>query len=319
MTVYYVSSGTGSDSDNGTSPTTSFATLQHAADLTKPGDVVEVMNGTYTVSGSGQYGVMVVRNSGTASAPITYEAAPGQDPVINSSGQQTGIVVDGASYVTVKGFEVVGDAASVSLSYAQSQANHPTPTTAGKGIAVWTSTGSDPTHITIEDNAVNHEPGAGIWAGDGDYISILNNTSYDNAWWSPEADSGISVGWMKSSDANTGYKVIVAGNTVYGNREYIPNMVDGIITDGNGIIVDTNNQYSYNGRTLVENNVSYDNGGSGIHAWGSNNVDILYNTAYDNGGAISDPGQIFAGGGSSGGRIENNSICSTGGEDGLAL
>ena len=50
----------------------------------KPGDTVEVMNGTYTGPGYGN--VLTITTSGTANAPITFEAAPGATPVINSSG-----------------------------------------------------------------------------------------------------------------------------------------------------------------------------------------------------------------------------------------
>ena len=46
MTTYYVSSLIGSANNAGTSATAPLATLQAAADLVKPGDTVEVMNGT---------------------------------------------------------------------------------------------------------------------------------------------------------------------------------------------------------------------------------------------------------------------------------
>ena len=47
--TYYVS-GTGNDSSDGLSQATAFRTLQHAGDLTQPGDTVYAMNGTYTNS-----------------------------------------------------------------------------------------------------------------------------------------------------------------------------------------------------------------------------------------------------------------------------
>ena len=84
MTVYYVSSQSGSNSNAGTSESAPLATLQAAANLVHPGDTVEVMNGTYTAPGGGD--ALDINTSGTAAAPITFEAAPGQSPVINSSG-----------------------------------------------------------------------------------------------------------------------------------------------------------------------------------------------------------------------------------------
>ena len=111
MTTYYVSSNIGSDNNIGNS-TAPFATLQAAANHTHAGDFVEVMNGTYTGRPGGA--VLNITASGTASAPITYEAAPGQTPVIDSSGTWHGIHI-AASYINVKGFTVVGDAADYNL------------------------------------------------------------------------------------------------------------------------------------------------------------------------------------------------------------
>ena len=84
MTTYYVSSISGSDNNAGTSGSAPLASLQAAKNLVKPGDTVEVMNGTYTGPAGGN--VLTISTSGTASAPITFEAAPGATPVINSSG-----------------------------------------------------------------------------------------------------------------------------------------------------------------------------------------------------------------------------------------
>ena len=74
MTTYYVSSILGSDNNAGTSATSPLAILQAAEGLVKPGDTVEVINGTYTGPYYGN--VLTITTSGTASAPITFEAAP---------------------------------------------------------------------------------------------------------------------------------------------------------------------------------------------------------------------------------------------------
>ena len=115
MTTYYVSSEIGRNNNAGTSATAPLATLQAAANLARPGDTVEVMNGTYTGPQGGD--LVDITTSGTASAPITFEAAPGQTPVINSSGCWNGIKIE-ASYIVVNGFTVVGDAANYTLSQA---------------------------------------------------------------------------------------------------------------------------------------------------------------------------------------------------------
>jgi Protein of unknown function (DUF1565) len=83
MTIYYVSSEIGNNNNAGTSQSAPLASLQAAANLVKPGDTVQVMNGTYTAPFYAD--ALDITTSGTASAPITFEAAPGQTPVIDSS------------------------------------------------------------------------------------------------------------------------------------------------------------------------------------------------------------------------------------------
>ena len=83
----------------------------------------------------------------------------------------------------------------------------------------------------------------------------------------------------------TTYKNFITRNICYDNENFIPFDASGKITDGNGIIVDgnKNSQHpgvaSYRGRTLVGNNLCYNNGGTGMHSYSSANVDFINNTA----------------------------------------
>ncbi len=284
-TSWYVS-GTGSDKNAGTKVTTPFATLQHAANLTKPGDTVMVLNGTYAVPCT-QCDVLDITTSGTAGAPITYQAYPGQSPVINFKNGWTGINIQ-ANYITISGFNVGGGRTMVSLAYAQANAsNLSNYLTSANGIIVGCGTQQTFSHVTIQNNTVHDAPGAGIASCYADYITIQHNTTYLNAYWSPYANSGISIWEMRDTDSNTGYKNFILDNTSYENREYIPFYAAGTITDGNGIIVDDNmntqsNNVAYGGRTLVANNIAYLNGGSGIHTYASAHVDMVFNTTYEN-------------------------------------
>src|ERR1700735_5243510 len=174
MTTYYVSSEIGSDNNAGTSATAPLATLQDAANLVKAGDTVEVMNGTYTGNAPGGGDVVDITTSGTASAPITFEAAPGQTPIINSSGTWNGINIE-ASYIVVSGFTVVGDAANYTLSQALAGYSAGNPSLDGNGIQVTASSSVPlPNHITITNNTVYNEPGGGIETGYADYLQITN-------------------------------------------------------------------------------------------------------------------------------------------------
>jgi len=298
-TTWYVS-GTGSDSNTGSSLTAPFATLQHAANQTQPGDTVMVLNGTYTTPCKG-CDVVDITTSGTATAPITYRAYPGQSPLINFLNAWVGINIS-ANYIIIDGFELAGGRTAITLGYALSQThNLNNYRTSGNGIVIGCNAGGQTTfsHVTIQNNIVHDAPGGGIASCYADYITIQGNTTYLNAYWSPYATSGISIWEMRDTDSNTGYKNFVTGNLSYQNREYVKNTETGTITDGNGIIIDDNKNTQtinvpYGGRTYVANNIVYENGGSGIHAYDSAHVDIVYNTAYLNNQTPSiNEGQIF--------------------------
>ena len=271
MTTYFVSSVIGRDNNAGTSATSPLATLQAAENLVKPGDTVEVMSGTYTGPGGGD--VLTITTSGTASAPITFEAAPGATPIIDSSGTWQGIEID-ASYITIKGFTIVGDAANFTLAQAMAGYSTGNPELDGNGIAA--TSGAFVHHLIIENNTIYNEPGAGIGINNGDYIQILNNNVHDNAHWSAYGASGISIGASRNFDNAPGPHIIISGNTSVNNSELVPEYRANAITDGEGIILDSNGGYT--GGFLVQNNTTHGNSGPGIESFFSDNAVITGNT-----------------------------------------
>ena len=278
MTTYYVSSEIGNGNNAGTSASAPLASLQAAADVVKPGDTVEVMNGTYTAPFYGD--ALDITTSGTASAPITFEAAPGQTPVINSSGGWNAINIQ-ASYIIVSGFTVVGDASNYTLQSALAGYSTGSSSLDGNGIAINpSSTVPLPNHITIENNTVYDEPGGGIYTEGADYVQILNNVVYNNANWSAFGNSGVSVSTSENLDTNSGPHIIISGNLVYDNAQLVPTNGASGITDGEGIILDTNPNYT--SEILVENNTVYGNGSSGIESFLTNGAVITGNTVYGN-------------------------------------
>lgn len=96
---YFVSATGGSDANPGTS-LAPWLTLQHAADVVGPGDRVTVRQGNYT----GFY----LDTSGTAAAPIEFDADPGV--LINQRNVTTpdGINLESASHIIIDGFSVNG-------------------------------------------------------------------------------------------------------------------------------------------------------------------------------------------------------------------
>ncbi len=278
MTTYFVSSISGNNSNAGTAASDPLASLQAAEALVKPGDTVEVMNGTYT--GGAPYGgdTLDITTSGTASAPITFEAAPGATPVIDSTGGWNAIKLM-ASYNVIEGFTVVGDAAKITLAEAITNYGTGNPYYDGNGIAIVPGGSTTlPNHDTIENNTVYNEPGGGIYTEGSDYVQILNNVVHDNAHWSAYGNSGISISTSVNLDTAAGAHIIVNGNTVYGNAQEVATVGGSLITDGEGIILDTNPNYT--SEILVSGNTVHNNGSTGIEAYLTNNAVITDNTLY---------------------------------------
>jgi parallel beta-helix repeat protein len=134
---------------------------------------------------------------------------------IDSSGGWNAINIE-ASYIVVKGFTVVGDAADYTLQSALAGYSTGSSSLDGNGIGINPGSGASlPNHITIEDNTVYNEPGGGIYTEGADYVQILNNVVHNNANWSAFGNSGISVSTSANSDTQSGVHDIISGNLVY--------------------------------------------------------------------------------------------------------
>src|SRR5579859_8024368 len=95
----------GSDSNPGTKEKP-FSTLHHAADVAKPGDIVDVRGGTYCQR-------LAVTSSGSATAgSITFQSEPGETAILDGgcifpgNGSSAMISLHNVSYITIQGFEV---------------------------------------------------------------------------------------------------------------------------------------------------------------------------------------------------------------------
>jgi hypothetical protein len=83
-----------------------WRTIQHAADSAEPGDVDCVHGGTYLAQDETE-SVVTFTKSGTAEAPITFAASPGEATVIQGTDGPVRLAV-GISYVRLVGFTVEG-------------------------------------------------------------------------------------------------------------------------------------------------------------------------------------------------------------------
>jgi parallel beta-helix repeat protein len=272
----------GSASGNG-SASAPFATITQALRLVQPGDTILVGEGTY-VDPQG----INVNKSGRPDAWIKIKAAPGARPKLVSSNWSGIALAFGIGYVEIDGFE---------LEWVRDPS---LPKPEGAGISPMYATH----HIRILNNDIHGFGTAGIGMLDSDYIHVEGNVLHNNAKTSHYGGSCISLCRSFNADNAPGYHNVVRKNVCYDNELKVSVSVASggngqALTDGNGIIIDVFDRSRadplkkhtediggpltpYYGRTLVENNLLYDNGGRGIHIFRSSRVDVINNTTYMN-------------------------------------
>ena len=257
--TYYVSPS-GNDANPG-SEALPWKTIQNAAGRAVPKDTILVEDGLYE-------GPVVLVRSGEADAYITYKSVNkwgAKIQVTNGEGAQDGIKVV-ANYITLDGFEIYDPA--------------PGPGRIGNGVTVYSAH-----HVNVINNKIYDFGASGIQGAFCDHVLFENNTVYDNAKYNPTQSSGISIWRPFAVDDAPGYHIIIRNNRSFGNITITKNE-NGVNSDGNGIIIDkswnSKNGERYPHRTLIENNLVYDNGGSGIHIHNSSHIDIFNNTSFHN-------------------------------------
>lgn len=261
-----------------------FGSIPQALAAVKPGDTILVAAGDYREKRG-----INIKVSGRPDAWIRIKAAPGARPKIISSGWSGFSLSGGIAYVAIEGFELQW----VPDPEAQRQID-------GSGIAPAYASH----HLRFVNNVIHGFGTGGICALDCDYLHIEGNVIYNTAKTSPYGGSAISLCRAFNFDDAPGYHNVIRGNICYDNELRVPVLETSggngrILTDGNGIIIDVFKRSRanprkphtqdrdgalepYRGRTLVENNLLYDNGGRGIHAFRSEKVDVVNNTCYMN-------------------------------------
>lgn len=297
--AFYVSPK-GDDKNDGRTEAHPLADPQLAIDRAKPGDIVVLMDGEYRrgPKNTVQDGIVSFRHTGSPAAWISLKNYPGQHPVLrsdawnavqirrskNDSVQSDPLV----GYIEVRGLHIIGNADEVKEKHAE-DIGQSKPTTNGNGISADGSGFDVPLHhLRFADNIAEKLTGGGIGASHSDWVTIENNVSRNNSWYTIYATSGMGLlGWLNFDGQDNVYKCLIRNNVLYNNRTYVIWKQIGKVSDGNGIIIDTTYDpakgHAYNGRTLIQNNVSHNNGGSGIHCFKARRVDIVNNTAYLNG------------------------------------
>lgn len=315
--VWYVT-GAGNDNNDGKTEKTAFRTLQKAANLVQPGDVVYIGNGIYTKNDiSNNSAVLLIKRSGKPDAWITWKAIPGHKPEIHPTGW-AGITVE-SSYHILDGLNVIGKNDSIALIHAiaDSQNEKPNPAFNTNGIFINgrnSKPDEKPHHVIVRNCTVAKCPGGGITGIEMDYLTVEDCKVFNNAWFMRYGGSGITTLNNWAFDNAPGYHVVIQRNLVWNNKCFVPWGKIGKLSDGNGILLDVTNQDGQNvtnpnndvvvvetqtsvsankpkrpiwkNRALIANNVSAYNGGSGIHTFRTSHVDIINNTTYWNGTSV---------------------------------
>ena len=313
--AYYVSAK-GADTADGLTEATAFASPQRVMEAAQPGDIVVIMEGTYTRRADLPEKSPVAKfiRSGTPAGWITLKNYPGHKPVISSHGQ-TGVSLkvpwnnepDNTlilCYLEVRGLHIRGNGDTAREQY-PAELGKFSPNTSSMGIVVNGRRnghtkprvpGEMIHHIRLADNTVEFCTAEGIYAEYADWLQIERNLVKDNCWTTPGyAPAGLSVMGYSNFDAQDNiFKILIVGNTVCGNKLTVFNDPFGKepktgFFNGNGILLDANAEIPpavYLGRTLVQNNLVFNNGAGGIQMWGSHRLDLINNTIYRNGNVL---------------------------------
>jgi parallel beta-helix repeat protein len=261
---YYLQGPFQSNETGKGTPTNPFRSSWYFNHVLLPGDTLHVMPGTYP-------GLFLSASGSAGGGMVRYVGDPTSRPKIYVTSGNAIEVASGAHYIYISGFETQSTALNKN------------------GVFLETAT---PVHHIVIDNIYAHDNScAGISAIHADYLQVTNSVVANNAITSSLDCSGIDVYQLTNVDTAPGFHNVISGNIAYGNRNTVPASGMPSVTDGNGIILDdfdhTQNGYgsiapAYTGATLVQNNITFNNGGRGIHVYFSNNVLVRNNTVYGN-------------------------------------
>lgn len=308
--AFYVSAG-GDDAHDGLTERTAFATPQKAIEAAQPGDVILVMNGTYPRAAGTPEKTPVAKfiRPGAHSSWITLKNYPGHQPVLSSHGQPAIEITQTRkgspeeaqklSYLEVRGLRIRGNGDTAREKY-PAELGKFTPNTDSQGIVINgrvtpfnrpRTPGEIVHHIRLADNVVEFCTADGIYVEYCDWLFVEQNRIENNCWTTAGyAPSGFALMGYANFDAQDNiYKTLIAGNRASGNRLTVKNHLWNApektkFYNGNGFLLDANadKPETYLGRTLVQNNLAFNNGAGGIQCWGSHRLDIVNNTVWHN-------------------------------------
>ena len=293
----------GSDSNDGTTATTGgghgpWLTLAHA-DSASPsaGYCINVQPGTYAD------GLTITHGGSSAAATgyVVYRCTTLDGCTITDPGNFNNAAFDvQANYVQIDGFTMAASPAN--CDYCQ-------------GVEVYLGNNTNFTlaqhHVWVINSIISGYGQSGVQLNQGEYFYVVHDTFYNNSESCTDAQgSGISLASevpitsysptaddqnnVVTGDTGTLFTQFIMWNRLYNNRVTCGS---GVATDGNGIILDTfdwdcnptnpptgcyvSGATPFVHGSLVAFNVTYNDGGVGIHIFASEYVTVANNSAYN--------------------------------------
>ena len=266
--TYYIST-TGSDSNNGLTIGTAWATPNHAVHC---GDQIFVQPGTYpSTTFSFGFGLVSSCPSSSGIYFAILQCATSFACIVNDT---TGH----APFATSQNnWAIIGMQASTTASDTQA-------------FLYVASNGHTTHHVAfINDICTGAQANCFVAVSDGvtygvDYFAVVGAISYNGASDTVTCNSGVDVYEPQNFDSNTGTHYFIAGVFSYKNQNPA-SCAGGAPSDGNGINFDTfNGLGTYTGQVAAEQNMVWLNGGRGVSQEVSTAAPFYWfnNTSYGN-------------------------------------
>jgi len=243
----------GNDSNNGLSPEDPWLTPNHPVNC---GDILTAATGTYP-EGNFNATFGTVAGSGHCFAILQCATFDACYVIATDGGAQFWVT---KSHWWVQGFE----------------SRNPNATSTNSCFKASPLTAATIYDIAFVDDIANGCPLGGFitasYYGGGaygvDYFALIADVAYNAAQSNAECASGISIFQPVNYDTAPGTHQYIAQYFGWDNVD--PSSCGGTnATDGEGIILDTFNAFSYSGQTVVENAITVWNGSAGIELWES--------------------------------------------------
>jgi hypothetical protein len=254
--------GTGSDRNAGTQAAP-FATFGMGARTALAGDTVHIHGGVYSES-------VVPGHTGTATAWITFEAAPGELPILDGTNNGgTGFSAGGTGFIRVIGI--------ASRRFGSSGFDNGFNDSVGNVQFI---------NCIADNNGIN---GIAFYKATG--VLIQNSIVLHNGNQLPSWSSGVNL----FTAGGTFQDNQVIGNVSFENVDISTthSVPTGHPTDGSGFILDQQSTGA-----LFENNIGFRNGGSCIRLTNSSGAHMINNTCFSdamdpNDGTPANPAEVF--------------------------